>query len=105
MILTAYVAVKGAYQAAMFEERVEERNLLYIAPLLTIALALFAATRADPRLDARAGRGADRLVDRRRCRSTSPGLEGDAPGLAILSRWHDDYELGARRARTRSSTG
>ena len=45
VILTAYVAVKGAYQAAVFEARVEERNLLYLTPLLSIALALFAATR------------------------------------------------------------
>ena len=34
VILTFYVAVKGAYQAAVFEARVEERNLLYLAPLL-----------------------------------------------------------------------
>ena len=34
VILTAYVSVKGAYQAAVFEARVEERNLLpYAAPV------------------------------------------------------------------------
>ena len=46
VLVTAYVAVKGAYQAATFEARVEERNVVYVAPLLFVALALFAATRA-----------------------------------------------------------
>jgi hypothetical protein len=92
-ILTVYVAVKGTYQAATFEERVEERNLLYIAPLLTIALAHFAATRQVRvwTLALAAGLTAwsiDALP------LNLAGLEGDAPGLALLSRWHDDYELG-----------
>ena len=85
MILTAYVSVKGAYQAAVFEARVEERNLLYLTPLLFDCAR---ALRGNPRahdLGAR-GRGSpDRLVDQ--LSAAQPGgLEGDAPGLAILSR-------------------
>ena len=93
MILTAYVAVKGTYQAATFEERIEERNLLYIAPLLTIALAHFAATR-QIRVWALALAAALTAWSIDSLPLNLAGLEGDAPGLAILSRWHDDYELG-----------
>ena len=44
---------------AVFEPRISERNLLYLTPLLFVALALFAATRADPRLGPRDRRSAD----------------------------------------------
>ena len=53
VLLTAYVAVKGAYQAATFEARVEERNLLYVAPLLFVALALLRGDPGHPRVGAR----------------------------------------------------
>jgi hypothetical protein len=93
VILTFYVAVKGTYQAATFEERIEERNLLYIAPLLTIALAHFAATR-QVRVWTLALSAALTAWAINALPLNLAGLEGDAPGLAILSRWHDDYELG-----------
>jgi hypothetical protein len=92
-ILTAYVAIKGTYQAATFEERIEERNLLYIAPLLTIALAHFAATR-QVRVWALALAAALTAWSIDALPLNLAGLAGDAPGLALLSRWHDDYELG-----------
>ena len=93
-LFTAYVAVKGAYQAAVFEPRISERNLVYLTPLLFIAVALFAATRAitvwtlavSAALTAWAI-GAVPL--------TFSGLEADAPGLATLSRIRDDFDLGA----------
>jgi hypothetical protein len=97
LILTLYVAVKGTYQAATFEERIEERNLLYIAPLLTIALAHFAATR-QIRVWALALAAALTAWAIASLPLNLAGLEGDAPGLAILSRWHDDYELGVTSA-------
>jgi len=93
VILTAYVAVKGAYQAAVFEARVEERNLLYLAPLLIVALVYFAATRAL-RVWALAVAAALVAWSIGSLPLNLSGLEGDAPGLAILSRLHDDYELG-----------
>ena len=96
-ILTFYVAVKGTFQAATFEERIEERNLLYIAPLLTIALAHFAATR-QIRVWTLALAAALTAWSIDSLSLNLAGLEGDAPGLAILSRWHDDYELGVTSA-------
>ena len=97
VVLTAYVAVKGTYQAATFEERIEERNLLYIAPLLTIALANFAATR-QIRVWALVLAAALTAWSIGSLPLNLAGLEGDAPGIAILSRWHDDYELGPNSA-------
>ncbi|MEI7759662.1 MAG: hypothetical protein WCJ67_02720 [Thermoleophilia bacterium] len=93
-LFTAYVAVKGAYEAATFEPRISERNLAYLTPLLLIALALFAATRAiRPWMLALAAAVAAWAIN------TVPlafsGLEGDAPGLSILTRIKDDYSLGA----------
>ena len=98
VIITAYVSVKGAYQAAIFEARVEERNLLYLTPLLFIALARFAATRELRiwALMATAALAAWSISD---VWLTFNGLAGDAPGLAILSRLHEDYELGFSGAR------
>jgi hypothetical protein len=92
-LFTAYVAVKGAFQAATFEPRVSERNLAYLTPLLFVALALFAATRAI-RLWALALAAA--LTGW--AIATVPlgigqGLLGDAPGLAILSQFNVDYAL------------
>jgi hypothetical protein len=93
VILTAYVSVKGAYQAAVFEARVEERNLLYLTPLLFVALALFAATRAL-RVWALAGAAALAAWCIHSLPLTLVGLQGDAPGLSILSHLHDTRQLG-----------
>ena len=93
-LFTAYVAVKGAYGAITFEPRISERNLLYLTPLLFIALALFAATRAiRPWALAVAAALAVWTITAIPLRFS--GLEGDAPGLAILSRIREDYEIGA----------
>ena len=97
VILTAYVAVKGAYQAAVFEARVEERNLLYLTPLLMIALVFFAATRVLT-IWALAVAAALTAWSISSLPLNLVGLEGDAPGLAILSRLHDNYELGLHGA-------
>ncbi len=93
VLLTAYVAVKGAYQSVIFDTRVEERNLLYVTPLLFVGLALYTATRAIrvPMLTVSTALVAWAIHS---VPLPLAGLEGDAPGLAILSRLHDDYELG-----------
>ena len=91
---TVYVAVKGAYQAAVFEPRVSERNLAYLSPLLFVALALFVATRVvRPWMLMLAAAFVGW------CFSAIPlaienGLAGDAPGLSILAWLHSDYDLG-----------
>ena len=97
MLVTAYVAVKGAYQAATFEARVEERNVVYVAPLLFVGAR---AVRGDPG-HPRSGRSRwrRRWPPGRSVAAAPPrtGLEGDAPGLAILSRLANDHELDGRR--------
>ena len=95
VLFTAYVAVKGAYQAATFEARVEERNLVYLTPLLFVALALFAATRAI-RVWTLALAAALTAWSIQSLPLHLNGLEGDAPGLAILSRIANDHELDGR---------
>jgi len=91
-LFTAYVAVKGAYQAAVFEPRISERNLAYLTPLLFVALALFAATRAI-RLWTLAVAAALTAWAIASIPLDLGGLEGDAPGLAILSLFSKDYGL------------
>jgi hypothetical protein len=94
VLFTAYVAVKGTYQAATFEPRVSERNLLYLVPLLFVALALFAATRAvRPWALAVAAALTAWAIDSTPL-NIGQGLAADAPGLAILSRLDSDYGLG-----------
>jgi hypothetical protein len=92
-LFTAYVAVKGTYQAATFEPRISERNLVYLGPVLLVALALFASTRAVRpwALAVAAALTAWVITD---VPLHLSGLEGDAPGLAILSRIKEDYDLG-----------
>ncbi len=92
MLFTAYVAVKGTYQAATFEPRISERNLVYLGPLLLVALALFAATRSI-RPSALAVAAALTAWVIGAVPLHLSGLEGDAPGLAILSRLKEDYDL------------
>ena len=92
-LFTAYVAVKGTYQATTFEPRISERNLVYLTPLLFVALALFTATRSITpwALAVSAALTAWAIGS---IPLTFAGLEGDAPGLAILSRIREDYDLG-----------
>jgi hypothetical protein len=91
-LFTAYVAVKGAFEAAVFEPRISERNLAYVTPLLFVALALFTATRAIRpwTLAVAAALSAWAIGS---VPLSLVGLEGDAPGLAILSRFKEDYDL------------
>ncbi len=91
-VFTAYVAVKGAYQAAVFEPRISERNLVYLTPLLFVALALFTATRLIRAWAlALAAAGSAWAIASVPLRLA--GLEGDAPGLAILSIFNRDHGL------------
>ena len=92
-LFTAYVAVKGAYQAATFEPRISERNLVYLDPLLFIALALFAATRAIRPWTLAAAAALTAWAISSTPLSIGQGLEGDAPGLAILSLLNKDHGL------------
>ena len=105
VILTAYVAVKGTYQAAMFEERVEERNLLYID---AAADDRARALRRHP-ADSRSGRSRSAAAltawsirraaaqPRRTRRAMHPGSRSSRAGTTTTS-W-------ASLVRTRSSTG
>lgn len=92
-LFTAYVAVKGAYQAATFEPRVSERNLAYLTPLLFVALALFAAMRAIRPWTLALAAGLTAWAIDAIPLNVGQGLAGDAPGLAILSRFYSDYGL------------
>jgi len=98
VIFTAYVAVKGAYQAVVFEARVEERNLLYLTPLLLIALTRFAATR-QIRVWALMVSAALTAWSISALSLNLQGLQGDAPGISILSHLHEEYQLGIGGAR------
>lgn len=95
---TVYVAVKGAYQAATFEPRISERNLVYLSPLLFAALALFAAKLAvRPWMLALSAAFVGWTL------AAIPldiehGLTADAPGLSLIARLHSDYDLGRRSA-------
>lgn len=92
VLFTAYVAIKGTYGAATFEPRITERNLTYLTPLLMTAVALFAATRAmRPWMLAVSAALTAWAIGS--VPLTLAGLEGDAPGLAILSRIKEDYDL------------
>ena len=93
-LFTTYVAVKGAYQAATFEPRVSERNLAYLTPLLFIALALFAATRAIRAWTLAVAAALTAWAIDAIPLDVGKGLAGDAPGLSILSRFYSDYGLG-----------
>lgn len=80
-----YTAVKAAYLSTVFATRVEERNLIYLSPLLLVATALW-LDRPRVRLPALAATAAfvAYLIA-----STPYQLDSrfysDAPGLAILS--------------------
>ena len=90
---TVYVAVKGTYQAAVFEPRVSERNLVYLSPLLFAALALFAAKLAvRPWMVVLSAAFVGWTL------AAIPldiehGLSADAPGLSLIARLHSDYDL------------
>lgn len=92
-LFTAYVAVKGTYQAAVFESRVEERNLVYLDPLLFVALALFAANRAIRPWTLAVVAALTAWAIGSVPLNVGGGLEGDAPGLAVLSLFNKDHGL------------
>ena len=112
-----YAAMKAAYLSTVFATRVEERNIIYIAPLLLVGTAL--AARAAPRQPvgaARRGAYARYLVGYALYHSTqfpyemNVQLYSDALGLAILQQanrylaWTPEHRpLGA--ARDRRSAG
>ena len=79
-----YAAVKAAYLSTVFSTLVEERNLIYLAPLLMIATALL-LERGRARLLAVAGSAAFVLyLILHTPYQMQVRLYGDAPGLAIL---------------------
>lgn len=89
-VFALYTSVKASYLSAFFETRIEERNLIYVAPLLFVATALWLERRQLNLLaTAAAGAFAGWLLV-----STPYRLDlhfyGDAPGLALpqaLNRW------------------
>jgi hypothetical protein len=94
-----YTGMKGAYLSTVFESRVVERNLIYIAPLLFIGTAL-ALERRRIRLWAAAAAGlyVGYVV------LTTPlfvggGFYSDAPGLAIFQQANRYFYLNATHAR------
>ena len=86
-----YAGGKGVYGAQVFEPRIVERNLVYLAPLLFVAAAVairFAAVRTVALVAATAVTAAILLGTI--FPITTP-LYGDAPSLAALTRLHSDY--------------
>lgn len=79
-----YTAVKAAYVSAFFSTLIEERNLIYVAPVLFVGTALFLER---PRLRPLAVLGAGALalyVVLRTDYKIDVHLYSDAPGLSIL---------------------
>ena len=86
-----YAGAKGVYGAKVFEPRIVERNLVYLAPLLFVATAVairFSAARIVALVGATAVTAAILLGTT--FPFTTP-LYGDAPSLAVLTRLHSDY--------------
>ena len=90
LVFGLYTAVKASYLSAYFETRIEERNLIYVAPLLFVGTAVWLERRrlSLPALAAAAALVGWLLV------STPYRMDlhfyGDAPGLGLLqalNRW------------------
>ncbi|MEP6813788.1 MAG: hypothetical protein ABI990_12420, partial [Actinomycetota bacterium] len=92
-----YTAVKAAYLQSVFATRVEERNLIYIAPLLFIGAALvFERRRVNPIALAVAAAYGFYLVVGTPLPSVQ--LYSDALGFAILQQANRYYELSSPTA-------
>lgn len=94
-----YTGMKGAYLSTVFESRVVERNIIYVAPLLFVGTAL-ALSRRRIRLWAAAAAAlyVGYVV------LTTPlfvggGFYSDAPGLAIFQQANRYFYLNATHAR------
>jgi hypothetical protein len=87
-----YTAMKAAYLSMNFETRVEERNLIYIAPLFFIGTALV-LERRRVNLRARGRRGIRLLSHCRHAFFMDRQLYSDALGLAILEQGNRFFEL------------
>ena len=98
-----YTAMKAAYLSTVFATRVEERNLIYIAPLLFVGTALVLERRRVNSRRARARGGVRALSRRRHAVPDGVQLYSDALGLAILQQANRYYELDAGRAQWCSS--
>jgi hypothetical protein len=99
LVFALYTAVKASYLSTVFETRIEERNLIYVAPLLFLATAVWIERRRlNPFALAAAGAFVGWMLV-----STPYRIDlhfyGDAPGLAILqalNRWVGLTPAGAK---------
>ena len=96
LALLWYTGVKGAYLYYTFAWRVEERNLMYVAPLFFVATAIFLERRRLNRPALLAALCVTAFVVYKVPYQLSFRIYSDAPGLAILStanrhlQWTDD---------------
>ena len=89
-----YAGAKGVYGAKVFEPRIVERNLIYLAPLLFVAAAVAIALRAVRWVGlAVATALTAAIVLGTRFPFTTP-IYADAPSLSGLFRLHSDYGWG-----------
>ena len=86
-----YTGMKAAYLSTVFATRVEERNIIYVAPLLLVGTALRPRAAARELLGARSERRPTprylvgyAATTRRRSREMGVQLYSDALGLSIL---------------------
>jgi hypothetical protein len=93
-----YAAMKGAYLSTVFASRVEERNLIYICPLLFVGTALVLERRRVNLWALAAASAYAFYVIVGTPLHMELGLYSDALGLAILEQWNRYYLLGVGHA-------
>ena len=85
-----YTGAKGVFGAKVFEPRILERNLLYLAPLLFVAAAVAIRLRAVRLVALAAATAVTAAILLGTTFPFATPLYGDAPSLAALSRLHSD---------------
>lgn len=79
-----YTGIKAGYLSAYFETRIEERNLIYVAPLLFVGTAVALGRRAASLAGLAAGAALALYLVLRTPYRMDIQFYSDAPGLAIL---------------------
>jgi hypothetical protein len=85
VLLGLYTGVKGAYNQNHFATRVWERNIIYLAPLLFAAVALWLDRRRLSLLGLGIGTGLAAYLIGRTPYEMGVRFNSDAPGLSILA--------------------
>lgn len=86
-----YTGAKGVFGAEVFEPRILERNLIYLAPLLFVAAAVAIRLRAARLVSLAVAAGLTAAMLLGTAFPFATPLYGDAPSLSALSRLHSDY--------------